>query len=1007
MKNYYLFDFRKLFAMAILMILTVVHASAQGKVVSGIVKDVELGDPIPGVNILIQGTQTGTVTDFEGKYSLTVPSDETVLVYSFVGYRSTEVTVGSRSNIDVTMEYDVAALNEIVVIGYGEVEKDDATGSVVAIDSEDFNKGAISTPQELIVGKVPGVVVTTGGGAAGTGSTIRVRGGSSMTASNDPLIVVDGMPLEGAGVSGMTNPLATINPNDIETFTVLKDASATAIYGSRASNGVIIITTKSGTSDKLKFSYNGNVSIGTPVNMLDVYSGDEYRALIQDRVDNHGLAAVALDGLGTADTDWQDEIYQNAISTDHNLSVSGGANVLPYRVSLGYTDQGGILKNNKMQRTSMNVLLTPSLLNDNLKLTLNAKGSLIDNNFSNQDAIGAAVQFDPTQPIQNGNTRYGGYTAWTVDPADVNSLPITIATSNPVAMLKYRDNTSTGQRLILGGKAEYRLPFVQGLKATVNTGYDYFYGEGTDVQDSLASWSYREPSNQYKSYSQKRVNKLLDMYLNYNKDLESIDSKIDIMGGYSYQHFYNEGENSNRPLAMTAGEYVGATTNKYKDENFLISFYGRLNYSLKDRYLLTATVRQDGSSRFAEENRWGLFPSFAFGWKINEEGFLKSVDAIDQLKLRLGWGQTGQQNIPLSQYPYIPTYTISQAGAYYQFGNTFYPTQRPDEYDANIRWETTTTQNIGLDFGFLNGRLTGTLDFYHRETEDLINNIPIAAGTNFNNFLTTNVGSLVNQGVEVGLNGGIVATEDFSWTLSLNMTYNQNEITKLTLVEDPNYTGVSTGGIAGGVGNQVQKHNVGYPANTFYLFKQVYDQDGNPIEGLYVDKTGNGGNVSGDELNKYYMQNPAPEYLFGISSRMDYKGFDFSFSGRLNLNNYVYNNNASNLALYQNLYNQAGYTANIMTDVEKTQFMTAQYWSDFYLEDASFFRMDNITLGYSFDRFFTDSIDGRVSFTVQNAFVITDYTGLDPEVNNGTDPGIDNNIYPRPRTFMLGLNLNF
>ncbi|MBU2913739.1 SusC/RagA family TonB-linked outer membrane protein [Reichenbachiella agariperforans] len=1003
MKNYYLFNFRGLLVLGALLLTTAIQVYAQTKVVTGVIKDAELGDALPGVNVLIQGTQTGTVSDFDGRYSISIPSDETVLVFSFVGYQSKETTVGSRSNIDVSMDYDVSALNEIVVIGYGEVEKKDATGSIVALGSKDFNKGAISTPQELIVGKVPGVVVTTGGGAAGTGSTIRIRGGSSLRANNDPLIVVDGMPLESSGISGMANPLATINPNDIETFTVLKDASATAIYGSRASNGVIIITTKSGGGDKLKFSYNGNVSIGVPVKTLDVYSGDEYRALIQDRITNHGLTDVADNTLGTANTNWQDEIYQNAISTDHNLSVSGGGEILPYRVSVGYTNQDGILKKNNMERTSLNVLLTPSLLNDNLKLSINAKGSIIENDFSNPDAIGAAVQFDPTQPIKNGNTRYGGYTAWTTDPNDINSLPITIATSNPVAQLEYRDNKATGKRMILGGKAEYRLPFVDGLKATVNVGYDYFNSVGHDVMDTLASWSYREPSNQVKKYEQTKENSLLDFYLNYNKGLESIDSKIDLTGGYSYQHFYNEGFSSNRPVAMTDGVFEGANRDDYKNEYYLISFFGRLNYTFKGRYLLTGTVRQDGSSRFGEDNRWGLFPSVAFAWQIKEESFLRDVDALETLKLRVGWGQTGQQDIGDTYYPYIPTYTGSQTGAYYQFGNSFYPTQRPNAYDANIKWETTTTQNIGLDFGFLDGRISGSVDVYHRETEDLINEIPIAAGTNFNNFLVTNVGSLVNQGVEVALTGAIISTPDLTWELSGNLTYNENEITKMTLVDDPSYTGAPTGGISGGENNNIQINSVGRPINTFYMFEQIYDQNGMPIEGLYVDKTGNGGNVSGDNLNKYYLQNPAPEYLIGISSRVNYKGFDFSFSGRLNLNNYVYNNNASNLGIYQNLYNQAGYNANILTDVEKTQFMTAQYWSDFYLENASFFRMDNITLGYSFEKFFTDKVNGRISFTVQNAFVITDYTGLDPEVSGG----IDNNLYPRPRTYMVGLNLNF
>jgi TonB-linked SusC/RagA family outer membrane protein len=977
---------------------------AQGRTVSGKVVDGEDNSAMPGVNVIVKGTSEGTVTDFDGNYSLNVP-ENTTLVFSFVGYQTEEIEVGNRSVIDVTLMPDIQALQEIVVIGYGEVKKEDATGAVTSVSTEDFNKGAIATPQELIMGKAPGVVITTQGGAAGTGSTIRIRGGSSLRASNDPLFVVDGIPLESSGISGMANPLSTINPNDIETFTVLKDASATAIYGSRASNGVIIITTKQGSKGKMTLSYNGNVSVGVPANYMDVHNGDEYRTLIQDRVDNHGLTNQALDLLGEADTDWQKEIYQNAISTDHNVSLSGAVKDIPYRVSLGYTNQNGILKYNNMERTSFNVNVTPSLFNDDLRININAKGSFIGNNFSNPDAIGAAVQFDPTQPVSNGNTRYGGYTAWTEltsgDP--INGVPNNIATHNPVAQLEYRTNTSDAQRYILGGKIDYTLPFLRDMTVTLNLGYDYFSTDGYDASDTLGSWTYREPQNQVKSYNQTKENELLDFYLNYKKDIDAIDSKIDITGGYSYQHFYNEGDNANRPWVQTDGEYVGSDTTVYKNEYYLISFFGRLNYTFKDRYLITATLRNDGSSRFAKDNRWGLFPAFAFAWKINEESFLRNVDAIDELKLRAGWGQTGQQDIGDTYYPYIPTYTISQQGAFYQFGNSFTPTLRPDPYDAGIQWETTTTQNIGLDISLLSGRVSGSVDLYKRVTDDLLNEIPIAAGINFSNFLTTNVGSLENKGVEIGLSIVPISKVDFTWEISGNLTYNQNEITKLTLVDDPSYPGYTTGDIAGGVGNTVQINQVGYPANTFYLFSQVYNQDGMPIEGLYVDKTGEGGNVSGNDLNKYYLQNPAPDYLIGISSRLNYKNIDFSFSGRINLDNYVYNNNASNMALYQNLYNQSGYTANILTDVEKTQFMTAQYWSDFYLENASFFRMDYITLGYSFDKLFTEKLNGRIALTVQNAFVITNYTGLDPEV----DGGIDNNIYPRPRTYMLGVNLNF
>ena len=976
-------------------------ASAQTRSISGKVVDSADGSGLPGVNILEKGTSNGAVTDIDGKFNMNV-GDNATLVLSFVGYITEEIVVGNQSSFNVELVPDLQTLSEVIVIGYGEVKKDDATGSVTAISSEDFNQGAITTPQELLAGKAAGVVITSDGGAAGTSSKIRIRGGSSLRANNDPLIVVDGIPLESSGIAGMANPLSTINPNDIETFTVLKDASATAIYGSRASNGVIIITTKKGSANGTSFSYNGNFSIGVPTETLDVHNGDQFRALVQDRVDNHGLTTAALDGLGTANTDWQDEIYRNAASTDHNISMSGAYKSVPYRVSLGYTNQNGILENNNLERTSFNVTASPSFLNDDLKVNLNVKGAYINNDFSNPDAIGSAIQFDPTQPIRNGNTRYGGFTAWTEltsgDP--INGLPNNIATHNPLAQLAYRDNTSKANRYTLGGKFDYSLPFVDGLIATLNLGLDRFDTDGQDISNPLASWTYREPQTAIREYDQTKQNSLLDLYLNYKRNLTDISSSINVTGGYSYQHFENEGQNETRPWDATDGDPIILP---YKNEYFLISFFGRLNYTFKEKYLLTATLRNDGSSRFAEDNRWGLFPALAFAWQIDEEAFMSNVSALETLKLRIGWGQTGQQDIGDNFYPYLPVYTRSTEGALYPFGGTFYPTLRPDPYDANIKWETTTTQNIGLDFGFLSGRISGSVDIYKRETEDLLNEVPIAAGSNFSNFLTTNVGSLENKGFEIALRGAIISNADMNWEVSTNLTYNKNEITKLTRVEDPNFPGNNTGGISGGVGNNVQINSIGFPANSFYLFNQVYDENGLPIEGLYIDRTGNGGNVSGDELNKYRIENPAPKYLIGLSSRIDYKSFDFSFSGRFNFDNYVYNNNASNMALYQNLYNQSGYLANILTDVEKTEFATAQYWSDFYLENASFFRMDNITLGYTFDQLLTEKLNGRVSFTVQNAFVVTDYSGLDPEVSSG----IDNNIYPRPRTYMVGLNLNF
>ena len=535
------------------------------------------------------------------------------------------------------------------------------------------------------------------------------------------------------------------------------------------------------------------------------------------------------------------------------------------------------------------------------------------------------------------------------------------------------------------------------MKATLNLGYDYYKTAGKDITNTLASWSYREPERQIVGYEQTKTNSLLDFYLNYKKELGF--NKIDITGGYSYQHFYNEGVNSN----AAAATMVGARVTPYKNEYFLISFFGRLNYTLLDRYLLTATLRDDGSSRFSEDNRWGLFPAVAVAWKLTEEPFIGKSKIVDELKLRLSWGKTGQQDVGTNYYPYIPTYTGSTSGAYYQFGTAFYPTLRPDAYDANLKWETVTSLNAGLDFSLLNKRVSGSVEVYENTSDDLLNSIPIPVGSNFSNFLLTNVGSMVNRGVEVGLNVTPILQPDLSWEVGVNMTYNKNEITKLTLTDDPAYTGVNTGGISGGVGNTVQKFIVGYPSRVFFLFSQVLDANGMPVEGLYVDKSGQGGNVSGNELNKYYYKSPDPDYLVGISSKINYKNFDFIFSGRLSIGNYVYNNNASNRALYQQVYNQSGYLSNILTDVRKTNFTTAQYWSSIYLENASYFKMDYISLGYNFTSLFGNNLSGRIGLSVQNVFTITDYTGLDPEVDNG----IDNNIYPRPRTFMLSISLNY
>lgn len=976
---------------------------AQQKAVTGTVTDANDGTGIPGVSIVIKGTTNGTSTNLDGHFSINA-NEGTILIFSFVGYKTQEIRFTGQTNINVSLQVETENLSEIMVIGYGQVKRSDATGSVTAVGEDDFNKGAITTPQSLIMGKTAGVIVTTKSGEPGAGANIRIRGGSSLLASNEPLIVIDGFPLDNGEIKGWANPLSTINPNDIESMTILKDASATAIYGSRASNGVILITTKKGGKEKLKVAYNGNVSIGQVVNYIEVLDGDEFREAVKDRVSNYNLTDVAESRLGTANTDWQNEIYRAAISTDHNVSILGNVANTPFRASVGHTIENGILKESSINRTTASINANPSFFDNTLDVSVSLKGMHINNNFSNTDAISSAYEFDPTQPIRNGNTAYGGYYAWIkADDADpLNGEPINIATHNPLARLAYRDNTSKVNRFIGNARLDYKLPMVSGLKASLNVGYDYAKSNGDDNTDPKASWSFREPEQNVKNYYQENKTQMVNFYFNYSKDLGY--HNIDATAGYEWLNYYKEGSEYNRPWEKTDGVYEGEKDSPFKKEYFLVSFFGRLNYTFMDRYLLTATLRNDGSSRFSKDNRWGLFPAFALAWKVNEESFLSSVDQISNLKVRLGYGITGQQDILDNFYPYIPIYRSSEQGAYYQFGNDYISTLRPNPYDANIKWEETTTYNAGLDFGFFNSKITGSFDIYKRRTVDLIGKVPIAAGTNFSNFLTTNVGELENKGYEIAITYHAITSKDMSLEFGANLSHNVNEITSLSKVKamesDAAY---DVGDISGGSGNKVMRNATGYPSNTFYLFKQVYGSDGKPIEGLYIDKTGLGGDITGNNDNKYMMKTPTPDYLIGMHTKFTYKNFDFTMAGRLSLGNYVYNNNASNRAIYQNLYNQSGYLANIPKDVYKSNFTNAQLWSDFYLENASFFKMDNITLGYSFDGLLANKVSGRISATVQNAFTITKYSGLDPEVENG----IDRNIYPRPRVYLLGVNLNF
>jgi iron complex outermembrane receptor protein len=960
---------------------------AQQVRVTGTVTDAADGSSIPGVNIVEKGTTNGTISDLDGNYAITVGSNAT-LVFSFVGYVTQEIPVGGQGIIDIRLETDVMALEEVVSIGYGTTRKKDATGSVATVTSDDFNQGAISTPLELVQGKVAGVQITSAGGAPGEGVAIRIRGGSSLSASNVPLFVIDGVPVDNDGIAGMRSPLSSIHPSDIETFTVLKDASATAIYGNRASNGVVIITTKKGKVGRpLTINYNGNVSISSPTKMVDNFSSEEFRNLILDR--NEGDASIT-DLLGEANTNWQDEIYKTAVSTDHNLSLTGSVSILPYRFSVGYSNQNGILKGDNFSRFTGALSLNPSLLDDHLSVDLNVKGVYAKNVFANRGAIGAAVVMDPTQPVYDEDSPYGGFFTWT----NPDGTPLFVATTNPVAQLELRDDRATVNRIIGNVQFDYKLHFLPDLTAKLNLGLDRSSSDGTVDVPEYASWAFND-GGEKTVYDQKKSNELLDLYFDYAKDLGSINSRIQAMVGYSWQHFYREGSNLRTNVA---GDRTFDESD-YKTESYLISFFGRFNYVFMERYLLTFTLRQDGSSRFSPDNRWGLFPSVALAWDIGDEGFM-DPDLFSNLKLRLGWGVTGQQNITDNDYPYLPRYTRSEGTAQYQYGNSYIRTFRPEGYDANLKWEETTTYNIGLDYGFLNNRITGDLDFYIRKTDDLINTIPVPAGTNLTNQILTNVGDLENRGFEFSINAKAISKPDLVWDIGFNLTRNKSEIKKLRKIDDPTYPGVQVGGISGAVGNTIQIHSVGYPAYSFYVLEQVYNTyTGGPIEGLYVDQ-----NLDGqiNDADRIRYKSPAPDVFMGFSTMIRYRNFDFGFSGRISIGNYVFNNNFSANASYQYIA-QSGYLANTNRNVLDSGFENVQYFSDYYLENGSFLRMDNMTMGYNFESLAGSKARLRLYATGQNLFIITKYRGLDPEVFNG----IDNNIYPRPRIFMLGVSLTY
>jgi TonB-dependent starch-binding outer membrane protein SusC len=1007
--------FRKHLLFLVIICFFSITAFAQKGEVTGTVTDASDGLTLPGATIVIKGTTQGAITDIDGKYTISVEPNQ-VLVVTYVGFATQELIVQPNTTVNVALESSALSLDGVVVIGYGVTKKEDATGSVTAIDEGSFNKGAIVSPASLIAGKVAGVQITSNGGAPGESSSILIRGGSSLSASNTPLFVIDGIPISNDGTGGSRNPLNSINPNDIETFTVLKDASATAIYGSRASNGVILITTKRGKIGRpLQLNYLGKFSFYDIPKTIGVLSSDEFQKMINSRFPNRvdmlgtwtdpngkeiPYSALPDDRSGYTqtmhNTNWQDEIYRNTTGMDHAFSATGAWKTIPYRFSLGYTDQNGILKTSQFQRTSLSAALNPTLFDDHLKVNLNINGSFIKNTFANRGAIGSSIQMDPTKPVASTDGVFGGYWAWSQNNGD----PVTQGTTNPMSFINLTDDKSNVDRIYGNLQLDYKLHFLPDLHANLNLSYDKNKGKGHNRVPPYASWSYNaaQGGGRYNEYKNENLNELVDFYLNYIKEVPDIKSKFNLMAGSSLQHFYNSSTSYNSNVPDTTNEptheFIRDTIID-KGEYNLMSYFGRLNYTFNERYLFTATVRADGTSRFGPDSRWGTFPALALGWKINEEAFLRNSKVVSSLKLRLGWGITGQQAIG-GYYDYMGRFTYGNQFAMYPFGNTYYITLRPEGYNENLKWEETTTWNVGLDYAFLNDRIYGSIDVYDRKTKDLLSWVPAVAGSNLSNYINRNVGELENKGIEFSVNGKIISNEKMFWEVGFNATYNKNEITEL-------YDGASipTGGISGGVGNLIQEQAVGQPRNAFYVYEQVYDNAGNPIEGLYVDRNEDGEITPAD---KYYYHDPNADFWFGISSHISYKDWSFSFAGRANFGNYMYNNVQSENGWYNRMYRPEGpYISNIVSGITNTNFEYTQYWSDYYVQDASFFKMDNITLSYSFNNLLENRLKLQLSATVNNAFVITKYGGIDPEVNYG----IDNNVYPRTRVWMLGVNLFF
>lgn len=966
---------------------TVSPAFAQeGKKITGHVVD-DTNEPLIGASILVVGTSTGVITDLDGNFNIIVPSGATALQISYVGYETVTVPVPSGNTVNVKMKSDAQMLSDVVVIGYGTQRKSDLTGSVSNVSSKDFNSGLISSPEQLINGKVSGVQIMSNSGSPTAGSTIRIRGGASLNASNDPLIVLDGVPLEAGGISGNTgNFLSLINPSDIESMTILKDASSTAIYGSRASNGVIIITTKKGSNDRMKVSLSTTNSIQTRTKLADMLSHDEFVDVINSRGTD---AQRAL--LGTSNTDWNDQIYQNAFGTDNNVSIAGRlAKNFPIRVSIGYYNQSGLLKTDKAERLTGSVSLSPSFFDDHLKVNVNVKGSVNNNRFAETGAIWAAATYNPTLPVYSGSHAFGGY----LEALDNVGEPVNAAVLNPLGYIKQNKSTSKVTRFVGNADVDYRVHFLPDLKFHATLGYDYAEGKGKVYVPAEAMQYYTTGGRDYSYGPQKNTNRLLTTYLNYNKYLDSWKSNIDATVGYDYQFWKSTSPLYSELNTLGAVQSISAATDQ---RHALISYYARLNYTFDSRYMLTATVRRDGTSRFNKDNRWGTFPSVALAWRVGEEAFLKDNTVLSNLKLRASYGVTGQQD-GIGNYNYLPVYTYSQTGAEVQFGNQFINTYRPEAYVSDLKWETTTSWNAGFDFGFLKDRISGSFDFYTRKTEDLLATVAAPAGSTFDKTILTNVGNVDSKGIEVTLNATPIQTKDWNWDISFNMTWQKMKVKNLSLVESSAVTNTAVGPWIDGY--QFQVLSEGYEPYMFYVYHQLYDEKtGKPIEGAYADLNDDGV-IDSNDLYRY--KSPAPDFIYGFSTSLRYKKWTLSTSLRANVGNYVYNGMAMNTGAWSTVSYNTYQLNNLNSSYLKTGFQNRQYLSDYYIENASFLKMDNLSLAYNFGRI-CKWFSMNASVMVQNVFCITKYTGVDPEVPNGMDVS----FYPRPRTYSLSLGFEF